>query len=476
MSAGGARYDYGRDGYDSHCGRGRCCGWRRFGKLALALALTGALFALVAAMPGARPAHAAEQPAAALQPLLDRALPGDTLVLPPGVYTGPATIDKPLTVRVQAGGEAAVLAHADADAALTIAADDVTVEGLRIVDETVKDAPTVLVAGDRAQLLDLRISSAGKHAITVRDANDGTVARSTIAWAAEGVRMASKGNGIDLYNAHRWIIADNMIADMHDGIYMENSDDALVEGNAIERSRYGVHCMYTRGTIIRGNTSERNVTGAMVMTAQGVTVADNTFVKQNENVHSQGILLFDAHESVIADNVVEGNRVGLYVEQSTGNRLERNRVRYNFIGLQLLDADDNTAQGNAFIGNVTDAQARGSAENRIAGNYWDSFQGIDTNGDGTSDIAYAINPFFSELVQKRPAFQLFFQSPGIRLLEELHRTDRLQWAADEAPLMSAPAGLDPGDVGHGESLVGAIGLALLGGSGLLMYVTRRRTI
>lgn len=463
MSAGGARR-----------------GCRRFGALTLTLALAVVLAgALVAPLPDAAPgalrtAHAAG-PAEPLQPLLDRAQPGETLVLAAGAYSGPATISQPLTLRVEDGGEA-VLVHDGAGPALTISAAGVTVAGLRIVDETVKDAPTVLVAGDRALLDGLRISSAGKHAVTARDAHDGTVTRSSIAWAADGVRMADKGNGIDLYNAHRWVISGNTVAGVHDGIYMENSDDALVEGNVIERSRYGVHCMYARGAVFRGNISRLNVTGAMVMTSSGVTVADNTFVKQSENVHSQGILLFDAHETAISGNVIEGNRVGLYIEQSSGNTLERNRVRYNFTGLQLLEASDNTVAGNTFVGNVADAQARGSSGNRISGNYWDNFQGIDTDGDGASDIPYAINPFFSGLVHKRPAFQLFFQSPGMRLLEELHRSDRQQWAADDAPLIAAPAGLYEEGAAGGRAGTGMLGLALLGCAGGLLYYTRRKLI
>lgn len=105
------------------------------------------------------------------------------------------------------------------------------------------------------------------------------------------------------------IIALTVIA-MHDGVYMENSDRNIVEGNRFERLRYGVHCMYTVGTIIRDNMGEYNITGAMIMAVRDVEVSANRFAKQNENVNSQGILLFDAVDSIIRDNVTEGNRVG----------------------------------------------------------------------------------------------------------------------------------------------------------------------
>lgn len=285
-----------------------------------------------------------------LQAILDDAEPGSIVLLRPGTYRGPAVIRKPLQLRSERSGEAIVINDAEASA-LTIEADDVTLSGLHIRDEAFKLQPSVAVAGKRAVLEDLVIRT-GADGIAARDADDGTVRGTEIAWAPEGTAMANKGNGIDLYNAHRWRLEGNRIRNVHDGIYMESSDNALVLDNMLEGSRYGVHGMYTTGTVIRGNEGRFNVTGAMVMTARGVQVTENRFAKQSENVHSQGILLYDAHDSLFADNTVEGNRTGFYVEQSTGNRLERNRIIYNFIGLQLLDAEGNTLEGNLFQGNV----------------------------------------------------------------------------------------------------------------------------
>lgn len=432
-----------------------------------------ALLALAACLPSGQ--ARAEQDAVSLQAVLDKAGPGETIVLKPGTYEGPITIDKPLTLRSEQEG-AAVLRSAGMRPAVSIEADGTTVAGLSIVDETVKEAPTVLVTGHRVVLEDLRIRT-GADGIAARDADEGTVTRTTIDWAADGVRMADKGNGIDLYNAHRWRMTDNTIRDVHDGMYMENSDEAFVAGNVIERSRYGVHCMYTKGTVIERNEGNLNVTGAMVMTARQVSVTGNTFTKQSENVNSQGILLYDAHETMVADNTVDGNRVGLYVEQSTANRLENNRVSYNFIGLQLLESSGNTVAGNQFLGNVADAQARGSESNALTGNYWDSFRGIDADGDGRSDISYAINPFFQGLTQKRPAFQLFFQSPGMVFLEGLYQTGRDRWATDTAPLMALPDSAPQAEQRPaGGSGTGLAGFALLACTVLFIYSMRRRSV
>lgn len=441
---------------------------------AAALSTIIAVVMLVLALNGEHASSASAQSSldADLQSMVDRAEPGDTITLRPGIYSGPIVIGKPIQIRSEPAGGAVLLNDSDVSA-LTIEADDVTVSGLVISDESFKEQPTVKVSGHRAIIEDVKIST-GADGIAVKDADDGIVRRAEITWIPEGVPMARKGNGIDLFNADRWRMEDNVIRDVHDGIYMEQSDDGHAIGNRIEGSRYGIHCMYTARSIIRKNEGHANVTGAMVMTTRNVEVTDNVFAKQNENVHSQGILLFDAHDSLFEGNVVEGNRAGLYVEESTGNRFIDNRVVYNFVGLQLLNAEKNDFTGNLFQGNVSDAEARGSSDNDISGNYWDGHSGIDADGDGYCDTTYAINPFFQGLTQKRAAFQLLFQSPGMAFLEGLYETHRDDWSTDRKPLM-APAFDEASSGGSDDAQTTLyISLALLALVVMVLYKNRRR--
>jgi nitrous oxidase accessory protein len=417
-----------------------------------------------------QPAHAEQ--AIGLQTLVDRAEPGAEVLVPAGTYEGPVTIDQPLTMR-PAGDGAVVLVNHSGEPALTIRGDGSTVAGLEIRDESLKETPTVLVTGDRVVLEDLRIRT-GAVGIAVQEADDGAVTGAVIEWAAPDVHLADRGNGIDLYRAHRWRLEDNAIRDVHDGIYIERSDDTRVAANSIERSRYGIHLMYTNGTVVEGNVGTANITGAMVMVARQVSVTGNTFAKQSENVYSQGILLYDVQESVVADNTVDGNRVGMYVERSSGNRVADNRIRYNFLGLQLLESSGNTFTANQFIGNALEALASGSEDNDLAGNYWDGFRGIDADGDGRSDLPYAINPFFQHLTMRQPAFQLFFQSPGMVFLEGLYRFDRRDWTTDAAPLMAPTDSGAQAFGSQGGAATGVMGVVLLGGAVWIWFIMRRR--
>ncbi|MGG4146845.1 NosD domain-containing protein [Paenibacillus algorifonticola] len=379
----------------------------------------------------------AEEQARALQSLINEAQAGATIILAQGTYEGPIIIDKPLQLEAKSGEEVTIANTSD-QPAIQIIADEVSLTRITIRDEQIKMQPTVLIQADGVLLDQLQIHT-GSFGIKMRKANHGEVRNTSIVWAGSvsnrPLKLSDKGNGMDLYESNDNTFIGNSVIAMHDGIYMENSDNNLVEENNFERLRYGVHCMYTRGTIIRNNIGKLNITGAMIMAARKVELSNNQFTKQSENVNSQGILLFDAHEIMIFDNHVEGNRVGLYVEQSTLNRITNNSIIGNFIGLQILDAENNAISGNQFIGNVANAASRNSVNNTLDGNYWDTFQGIDLDGDRKSEIAYAINPFFQSLVKAKPGFQLFFQSPGMVFLEGLYQSQREQWAVDASPLM-----------------------------------------
>ncbi|WP_138751412.1 right-handed parallel beta-helix repeat-containing protein [Paenibacillus sinopodophylli] len=379
----------------------------------------------------------AEEQALDLQAIINEARTGSTIILPHGIYEGPILIEKTIHLKPRSGEEVAIL-NTSNQPAILIMADDVALTGLIIKDEQLKKQPTVLIQGDGVLLDQLHIHT-GSFGIQMRKANHGQIQNTSIAWAGHvperPVKLSDKGNGIDLYESNDNTFIGNTITSMHDGIYMENSDNNLIEENHFELLRYGVHCMYTKGTVIRNNVGNLNITGAMIMAARDVEVSNNTFTKQSENVNSQGILLFDAHGTSIVNNHVEGNRVGLYVEQSTMNHIKGNTMTANFIGIQLLDAENNAINSNQFIGNVASAEARNSVHNQLEGNYWDSFQGIDLDGDGRSEISYAINPFFQSLIKAKPGFQLFFQSPGMVFLEGLYQSQRQLWSVDASPLM-----------------------------------------
>ncbi|MEK8132618.1 right-handed parallel beta-helix repeat-containing protein [Paenibacillus filicis] len=430
--------------------------------------ITGLLWICLWLLPGPA-AYGAAQAAAPgdLQSLIDVTPAGGTLVIQAGEYAGGVTIDKP--VKVEARGQVRITG-AGPEPVLHIRADNVHIQGIGLVQNGEDETAAVLVSGSGARLEDLDIQTRA-FGIVMRDNERSEIRRTTIRQTGDGAdqtelssaMVSDKRNGIDLYNSHDNLIHENDIAWMNDGIYLESSHRNVVENNRIEHSRYGVHGMYTDGTTVRGNQGAYNITGAMVMGVKDAIVTGNTFVKQSESVNSQGLLFFDVENSQITGNTVEGNRVGLYVEQSHRNEFRDNDVLRNFVGVQFLESEGNRFAGNRFIGNVIESQANDSENNSFSGNYWEAFRGLDTNGDGISELAYAMNPFFQRLTSATPAFQLFFQSPGMLFLEGMFTAGREDWSVDGAPVMNPEAirsGTESGG-GTGTASTGTLVMGIL---------------
>lgn len=417
-------------------------------------------------------ARADEPPPIPLQPLIDQAAPGDILMLEEPSYSGPAVIDKPLSLISKSGR---IVNESDSPA-LTITADGVTTEGLTIV-QLYRNAtvPAVLLESDDNRLRQLTIKTLGAG-IQLRKA-DGNLLQDHV---IVGGRMAGRnpstvlrGNGIDLYESSRNTIAGNRIDLMQDGIYVEGGSSSTVRDNLVVRSRYGYHFMFTEKLLLRENKGVSNVTGAMVMSVSDAEVIGNSFEKQSSNVNSQGLLLYDVRQSRVKDNTVQGNRVGLFVQQSEGNWLTDNEINGNFIGLQLLDSSGNLLTGNTFQANVVPAQSVGSSDNTADRNYWDSAKVLDVNGDGFSDLPYEVNPFFVQVTESVPAFQLLFHSPGMPVLEELFHTGSEDWLKDKSPLLQPGSKVKESAAGAADNGIAVVSVLLLAVS-LLSIITFRR--
>ncbi|MEJ8546109.1 right-handed parallel beta-helix repeat-containing protein [Brevibacillus borstelensis] len=418
---------------------------------ALWLLLVIGLVVTVNSLPGKAAATAAS-----LQELIDRAQPGETVVVPAGAYPGPIRVTKPIILQGHGNVE---VNSTNKEPVLVIQADHVTVRGMRIVDKRINEPDASLVVrGSYTVLEHLTIETMGTGVQLIQSDHNTLKDIAIIGGVSEpdddteenmldhsqhkllapkktGPKP-QKGNGINLDRSHYNQLTSNRIGNMFDGIYLENSNFNEIEQNFVEKSRYGYHFMGTADTKLVGNTGSANVTGAMLMETTRAIVRENRFVKQRENPNSQGVLLFDVTHSHIENNLIEGNRVGFFMEQSSLNFFSANRLEKNFIGMQLKEAARNEIAANQFISNVIQAQAQDGKENLLEGNYWDTMQGIDLDADGHSDVPYEMNPFFLALTGAVPPYQLFFQAPGFVFLEGLFSSGTGTVIRDARPLIT----------------------------------------
>jgi hypothetical protein len=207
----------------------------------LALLVVLGLASGVAGSITATPAQAARVVAApggaALAAALAAAVPGDTVVVAPGIHRGAFRIDDAITLVGQPG---AVLDGAGRGSVLTIAAGGATVSGLEVRG-----------SGAHVLTVDAGIQVVRSGGVTIRRVRMRDVLYGVYAERAPGLRVLDcdlrgrvpplkedgEGNGVHLWYADAPVIAGNRIERFVDGVYLSFVNRAELRGNRLAGAR-----------------------------------------------------------------------------------------------------------------------------------------------------------------------------------------------------------------------------------------------
>jgi len=368
-----------------------------------------------------------------VQPAIDRAAAGDTIVLPRGHYRGGLRIDKPLTLRgvdrptVDAGGQGDVI---------RITASDVTVSGLILKNSGdrlgAQNAGVYIRPGaDRAAVrnCDLTYNLFG---LWIEGVKDVEIERNVITGKRD-YKSASRGNGIQLYNTTGAKIRGNRISFVRDGIYVDVSHHAEFVGNRIHNVRYGTHYMNSNDNRWEDNESYHNRGGLALMMARRQVVRNNRAWGNSDH----GIMLRTLQDSVIEGNVVAGNQRGFFIYDAEFNVLRNNLVVDNVVGAHLwAGSKNNVVERNDFIGNREQVRYVGARDEPWGveeGNHWSNYLGWDRDGDGKGDVPYEANDLVDRLSWQHPTMKLLLASPAVQTL---------RLVGQQFPLLRAPSVID----------------------------------
>lgn len=372
------------------------------------------------------------------QAAVDAAAPGDTVVLPPGVWPGPVVIDHPVVLTSRGG----TLDGADSGTVLTINAPGTRVEGLRLrgsgVDRSGPDSCIWLgPEAVGAQVVDSELWDC-TFGIWVHETDDVLIARNHVTGRRDIVNVSNRGNGVHLFDASRARVVGNQVEHARDGVYVSACEDSLIADNVVSNLRYGIHYMYSWRNTVRGNVSRHNTSGIALMQSQHLVIEDN--VSTDNERH--GILFRDVQWSSIARNTVERNGEGLFFFSSLDNEIRHNRIAHNQMGARVwAGTERNVVEGNAFIGNQQQVYYVASTDQEwgspARGNYWSDYLGWDQDGDGRGDRPHRLDALRATLLHRYPAVALLLSSPALELLARLQ--ERLPHLAVPAIFESAPA-------------------------------------
>ncbi len=398
-----------------------------------------------------------------LQSKIDFIPEGGTLHLKKGIYRERIVLDKSIHLQ---GEKGTIFKVCTSKPVITVKGKNVRIQGVKIETCQKKSGnPVILITGKKHHLEDISVKSK-RVAVKLDHATQTTLNKMN-------VTGYEQERGFDLWESNFNSFTGIKIDHAQDGFYMENSHYNIFIGNQISNSRYGLHVMFSDNITIKNNWSKRNFTGAMVMETSGSVIKGNRLTDNNQNVNAQGLLLYDVHNSLVSSNIIAGNRVGMYMEESSENVIKNNQITANFIGAQITKIRNNKIINNTFISNVSEVQAIKGKNNLFKNNYWDAAWKLDTDGDGKSNLPYRADPYFLNLIDETPEYQLFFQDPGMILLQKMLKSPDSKLVTDESPLMEA--GGDKKDQPEtNKAYAWILSIAMIGGSLLMMMIGRKK--
>ena len=280
-------------------------------------------------------------------------------------------------------------------------------------------------------------------AFTVSFSSNNNVSQNTAVDNTYGIQCLAMMGSCD----HNYF-CNNNASNNHDyGMWIEGDNHTII-GNTASHNDYGIKLMSSNSTLARNTVSNNKHDGITVVNSRRNNITHNT---ANSNLRS-GIVLENSHNNTIANNRAlsnEGN-VGIQVLNSNNNNFTENNASENLHGFWLQNSHNNALHNNIASSNTQKGIAIYSSINNTAwantissnnesgiwlcnatnnkiyhnniinntrqvydfawdhppwqnstntwddeypsgGNYWDDYNGTDTNEDAIGETPYTID-------------------------------------------------------------------------------------
>ncbi len=223
--------------------------------------------------------------------------------------------------------------------------------------------------------------------------------------------IKGNGNGISLGKSHNNTVAENTITQSYQwGIFNSGSNNNSFVGNYLTANDNamtlnGYSETTSQNNLIYGNTIAQNPHQGIEITLSPYNSVIGNTITGNGNQGTgvgEGILIASSTQTLIRDNVISSNGIGIRLEASfntiTQNTIENNRQS----GLANYYSFSAPAGNKIFANNIVNNNVSFSHsganlwDENSKGNYWSAYNGIDEDGNGVGDTPYVINRAFSD--------------------------------------------------------------------------------
>jgi nitrous oxidase accessory protein len=361
-----------------------------------------------------------------LQTRIDAAPSGSTIVVKSGIYPGPITISKPLTVIGQ--GKPEIRGNGFGNV-VTIASNNVTFEGfiVRFSGKEVSDeAAGISTEGSNIVLRsnELRDVYFGIH---IASGNNISVLNNEV---HPGVNYGSRpGHGVNIWNVNNVTVRGNYVHDARDGIILTYAAKAIVDSNHVTNCRYGLHSMYSKNLAFTRNYVHDNLLGVALMYTDSMLAEGNTVTSHKTGATPYGFLLKDLNNLAMRHNTITCNRVGIYadglsMQLGSSSLISENILAGNERGVSAMSNAAFDFVSNNVLENLTDVYNEGEHtspgvhwSNAQGGNFWSEYRGFDKNNDGTGDLAYRQENITENVLNTSNPERAFIYTPAHVVLE-----------------------------------------------------------
>lgn len=349
---------------------------------------------------------------------IQSAASGDTIRILPGTYReGNLVVQKSITLL---GVNYPVLDGENKFELLTVAASNVTIVGLRLINTgvgSINDISAInAIESKNLHVLNNQFENTF-FGIHLANSSHCTIEGNILHSNAEAEHQI--GNGIHAWKCDSILIRNNQISGHRDGIYFEFVTHSLVEkNNSHHNMRYGLHFMFSHNDVYQHNVFKSNGAGVAVMYTKGVTMRYNQFL-DNWGSASYGLLLKDIRDSHIIHNHFIKNTIAVYMEGCSRSEFEYNTFQENGWAVKLQsNCDANVFVRNNFLSNTFDMSTNGSLVlNTVDANYWDKYKGYDLNKDQIGDVPFHPVSLYSMVVEKMPSAVMLWRSFLVYMLD-----------------------------------------------------------
>jgi nitrous oxidase accessory protein len=359
------------------------------------------------------------------QELVDAAPAGSVLKPPPGRYAGPVVLKKSLTIE---GAGKVTIDAGDRGTVFSLEAGNSVLRGLHLTgsgDNHDTDDSCLDVRGHNNVIENLVIDNC-LFGIDLKQSSNSIVRGNRI--KSKPLALGIRGDGLRLWYSNNNLIENNLVTDTRDMVAWYSHRN-IYRNNEGRRSRYSIHFMFANNNIVENNRFYDNAVGVYFMYMEG-GVARNNVISHATGAAGMAFGFKESSNIEISDNEVIYCAVGVGSDLSPFQpdstiRFNRNRFAYNGIAIQFTsELGGNLLADNIFEGNLTDVfqGGRGKGDkNSWRGNWFDTYQGFDRNGDGVGDTPHTDYAYADRLWMEIPAARFFKNSPVLELLDFLER-------------------------------------------------------